>query len=471
MKNFFTIIVLTVLSLNTLAQEKKTVAVLDPICRDNSVNPFFQQMVRGAMESAVTTSSEYEAYDRSAFDQIQKEQAFQRTGAVNDSQIKKMGEMAGVDYVLVSEVSAYDGYLAAVIKILNVTTGKYDRSIDDFTELRPESVKSKCKELASSLFGELLSGGVRSKSRSRKAPAGYVDLGLPSGVFWKKENENGFYRYEQMGEFCDYVPRLDQWEELKDYCQWTWGTNENNVHGYFVEGTNGESIFLPAAGFKTCPGVYGDDGIPGDRNRTGMYWSSTSTDKTTAYEMYFTAYKMSLRRNGAYCTGHSVRLVRTQESEYVDLGLPSGTLWKSTNEDEDINFEEVQTKYAEKLPTKAQWEELIKECTWTFMDPGWWYTDDEFGDYHEGCWAYYMIKGKNGNSISLPAQGYTIDNLCYGCGFFGGIKGFYYSSEMSKYLYFDDSSIEMSNWLDVGYTEEQIKEMFLKIRLVNITKE
>ena len=114
MKNFFTIIVLTVLSLNTFAQEKKTVAVLDPICRDNSVNPFFQQMVRGAMESAVTTSSEYEAYDRSAFDQIQKELAFQRTGAVNDSQIKEMGEMAGVDYVLVSEVSAYDGYLAAV---------------------------------------------------------------------------------------------------------------------------------------------------------------------------------------------------------------------------------------------------------------------------------------------------------------------------------------------------------------------
>ena len=98
MKKLF-IFLLSALSLTAVAQNKKTVAVLDPICRDNSVNIFFQQMVRGAMESAVTTSNEYEAYDRSAFDQIQKEQAFLRTGAVNDSQIKKMGELAGVDYV------------------------------------------------------------------------------------------------------------------------------------------------------------------------------------------------------------------------------------------------------------------------------------------------------------------------------------------------------------------------------------
>ncbi len=152
MKKLF-ILLLSALSLTAYAQGKKTVAVLDPICRDGSVNNFYQQMVRGAMESAITVSSEYEAYDRSAFDQIQKEQAFQRTGAVNDFQIKKMGEMAGVDYVLVSEVSAYEGYLSTVIKVLNVITGKYDKSTDAIMELKPETVKSKCSEMAVSLFG------------------------------------------------------------------------------------------------------------------------------------------------------------------------------------------------------------------------------------------------------------------------------------------------------------------------------
>ncbi len=151
MKKLF-IILLSVLSLTSFSQSKKTVAVLDPICRDNSVSGFYQLTVRGAMETAVTMSKEYEAYDRSAFDQIQKEQAFQRTGAVNDSQIKKMGEMAGVDYVLVSEVSAEAVYLSAVFKILNVTTGKYDKTVNDIMQFSPTEVKSKCEEKASSLF-------------------------------------------------------------------------------------------------------------------------------------------------------------------------------------------------------------------------------------------------------------------------------------------------------------------------------
>lgn len=148
------VILFSILSLTAVAQTKKTVAVLDPICRDNTVNTFFRQMVRGAMESAVTNSEEYEAYDRSAFDLIQKEHAFQQSGVVNDSQIKEMGEMTGVDYVLVSEVSSYNGYLSAVVKILNVTTGKYDKSVDDYMQLNPEAVKKTCKEMILKLFGK-----------------------------------------------------------------------------------------------------------------------------------------------------------------------------------------------------------------------------------------------------------------------------------------------------------------------------
>lgn len=206
------IILLSVLSLAAFAQDKKTVAVLDPICRDNSVNPFYQQMVRGAMESAVTASSEYEAYDRSAFDQIQKEQAFQRTGAVNDSQIKQMGEMAGVDYVLVSEVSAYEGYLSTIIKILNVTTGKYDKSTDDYMELEPAAVKSKCREMASSLFGEASYTTQPYSSLSGNKKSGHSTAENPAAEKAKVCMANGEYRdavayYEQA---IDLVPEHDE---------------------------------------------------------------------------------------------------------------------------------------------------------------------------------------------------------------------------------------------------------------------
>ena len=296
MKKLF-IILLSALSLTAVAQNKKTVAVLDPICRDNSVNVFFQQMVRGAMESAVTMSNEYEAYDRSAFDQIQNEQAFQRTGAVNDSQIKKMGEMAGVDYVLVSEVSAYEGYLSTIIKILNVTTGKYDKSADDYMELKPESVKTKCREMASSLFSSSPSKTSMSK---KQVPAGYVDLGLPSGTLWKAENEDcGLITYDQaMNFYGNSLPTKEQFKELKNNCLWTWTGN-----GYKVKGKNGESIVLPAAGCRYC------DGSVDLVGSYGSYWSSTPYGSEYAWDLSFTSGGVGV--NTYYrCHGLSVRLVR-----------------------------------------------------------------------------------------------------------------------------------------------------------------
>ncbi len=291
------IILLSALSLTAYAQGKKTVAVLDPICRDNSVNVFFQQMVRGAMESAITASSEYKAYDRSAFDQIQKEQAFQRTGAVNDSQIKKMGELAGVDYVLVSEVSAYEGYLSTIIKILNVTTGEYDKSVDDYMELKPESVKNKCREMASSLFG---SSPSKTPTSNNQVPVGYVDLGLPSGTLWKKDNEaGGFYTYDQaIAKFGSDLPTKEQLEELKSSCKWTWTGN-----GYRVEGPNGQSIVLPAAGWRYC---YGSVDLVGS---CGFYWSSTRDGSDYAWSLHFKSGKVSMYYS-MRCNGLSVRLVR-----------------------------------------------------------------------------------------------------------------------------------------------------------------
>jgi hypothetical protein len=296
MKKLF-ILLLSVLSLTAVAQNKKTVAVLDPICRDNSVNVFFQQMVRGAMESSITASSEYKAYDRSAFDQIQKEQAFQRTGAVNDSQIKKMGELAGVDYVLVSEVSAYEGYLSTIIKILNVTTGEYDKSVDDYMELKPESVKNKCREMASSLFG---SSPAKTSTNKKQVPAGYVDLGLPSGTLWKAENEDcGLIKYDQAVNFYgSNLPTQEQWEELKDNCLWTWTGN-----GYKVKGKSGESIFLPAAGWRGCGGALYSVGS------NGNYWSSTPNGSEYAGYLSFVPGGVGVG-GGVRCQGFSVRLVK-----------------------------------------------------------------------------------------------------------------------------------------------------------------
>lgn len=77
-------------------------------------------------------------------------------------------------------------------------------------------------------------------------------------------------------------------------------------------------------------------------------------------------------------------------SNYVDLGLPSGTLWKSENEGNNkyYTYGAAVRNFGDNLPTKAQFYELKNNCTWTWTGEG------------------VKIVGPNGNFIYLPALGW-----------------------------------------------------------------
>lgn len=55
-------------------------------------------------------------------------------------------------------------------------------------------------------------------------------------------------------------------------------------------------------------------------------------------------------------------------AHYVDLGLPSGTIWKSDNEQGYYDFNSAVETFGESLPTYEQLEELIDNCTWTWNE-------------------------------------------------------------------------------------------------------
>ena len=130
-------------------------------------------------------------------------------------------------------------------------------------------------------------------------PAGYVDLGLPSGTLWKDKNESGFYGYDDaVRSFGSKLPNKEQLEELKNSCQWTWTGS-----GYKVVGPSGASIVLPAAGFRGCSGSVNDVGS------YGSYWSSTPYGSGDAWG--FDLYSSTVYvRYGDRCYGQSVRLVQ-----------------------------------------------------------------------------------------------------------------------------------------------------------------
>lgn len=62
------------------------------------------------------------------------------------------------------------------------------------------------------------------------------------------------------------MPTDAEWTELLNQCLWSMSTM-NGVHGYEVKASNGNSIFIPAAGCHI------DDAY--DSSIMGYYWSST----------------------------------------------------------------------------------------------------------------------------------------------------------------------------------------------------
>ena len=149
----------------------------------------------------------------------------------------------------------------------------------------------------------------------------YVDLGLPSGLKWATcnvgattpEEYGNYYAWGEITPKSSYtsenytyndnpailplsvdaananwggnwrMPTIAEQEELMDAnnCTWEW-TTQNGVNGYKVTSTkNGNSIFLPAAGYHY------DDGLL-DVGSYGYYWSSSLFESYTDFANCFT---------------------------------------------------------------------------------------------------------------------------------------------------------------------------------------
>ena len=256
------------------------------------------------------------------------------------------------------------------------------------------------------------------------------------------------------------MPTQAEWQELYQNTTVTW-TTQNGVRGRLFTASNGNSLFMPAAG-------YCNESLPEAAGIIGDYWtSSLDTDYPSgALSFFFNSSNYYI----GFCNrlyGRNVRAVRSsQDHPYVDLGLPSGLLWATCNVGANAPDEygdyfawgETQpkdyydwstyqycngddgwntlTKYCNnssygyngftdnlttllpeddaatanwgagwRMPTKAEWEELYNNTTVT------WTTQN--GVYGR------LFTASNGNSLFLPAAGYRYDSSLYGAGSYG----------------------------------------------------
>lgn len=134
-----------------------------------------------------------------------------------------------------------------------------------------------------------------------EVPEGYVDLGLPSGLLWKAENEPDRMDYNAaVAKYGKELPTATQFQELIDKCDWKWSGS-----GYKIFGPNGNTMTIRAKGYYDCFNSFYSDG------EGGYYWSSTAGDNQYRQHLYFTSKNISIGGHPECCL-LSVRLVKAK---------------------------------------------------------------------------------------------------------------------------------------------------------------
>lgn len=229
----------------------------------------------------------------------------------------------------------------------------------------------------------------------------YIDLGLPSGLLWANQNI-GAEKPEEYGDYFAWgmtepvkldnykwrddnkygdecaevgfelvddaarqiwgggwrVPLPEEIEELIAECEWTW-TSINNVNGYKVKGSNGNSIFLPAAGSF---GIWGpNEELYLSVGEIGFYRGNFK--QCQGYATKLTRNQISASVNsesifGNKTEGYSIRPVRNKTKNIFTLTLDANG---GVGEMDSLSFEYGEYKfllantYKKELAEFSQW--------------------------------------------------------------------------------------------------------------------
>lgn len=147
---------LLLLSLVASAATIKKVAILEVVDREGKLSYVQKVLLRTTLAQSITNTAGYEAYSRTDVDAILGEQDFQRTGLVSDDDIKRLGAMAGADYILKLEgVVADASTILATATILNVETGKMEILESALIGSATQDMQRGCQQLANQIYDRL----------------------------------------------------------------------------------------------------------------------------------------------------------------------------------------------------------------------------------------------------------------------------------------------------------------------------
>lgn len=224
MKNIIVSLLIVLTSITPVFGQNniKRVAILETVDKEGDVSYGIKLMTRSMLASAIAATKGYEAYDRVDLNQILGEHEFQRTGMVNDLQIKRLGEMTGAQYILVAEVAMIDAsVMLLTAKILDVETARLEKTSICQTTLAPDDIQKSCEKLSQDLLG-IKSIGIQSSKTSS------------TGLFSKDDLIRAGFKFFNPPKELKPIDGVNGQSVLENYSF----DNHSYANSYYYEGEN-----------------------------------------------------------------------------------------------------------------------------------------------------------------------------------------------------------------------------------------
>ena len=211
------------------------------------------------------------------------------------------------------------------------------------------------------------------------------------------------------------MPTKAEWQELYNNTTCTW-TTQNGVAGRLFTATNGNSIFLPAAGFRYVSSAY-------EAGNNGYYWSST-LDTGMPYNAWYFAFSSGSYDMGYFYGRSFGRSVRAVYSETQNNETPTGAIngLFSVSDSTQVYFSQGNLQYIGSASTPY----------WKFADNQW----DYFG----------TTTGQNSDAENVDrdlfgwgTSGYEHGAVCYQPWSTNNSSTNYYAYGQSDYNLYDQT--------------------------------
>jgi TolB-like protein len=161
----------------------------------------------GELARVISESDRYLAVDRTEviLEQLAREHIYQRSGAVNDDQIKALGQQLGVQYLCISNINPVGKRYYLDVRLVDVVTAEIMRSVTATSRLRDANDMSRvAREIALELIetDRTREQRARRKKIFRYTAIGLDVLGLGAIAYGVMENHNA-EKFIDSGDFPD----------------------------------------------------------------------------------------------------------------------------------------------------------------------------------------------------------------------------------------------------------------------------